>query len=137
MYKAYLDNLLAKADENGLTNNFRYFGFHPQPTSIMGCFDVVVLASNAETFGLVLAEAMRAGTAVIGTNAGGVPEIIDHGETGYLFAPGSSIELADYLSRLIDSPELLKQISLAGKQKADMLFSEEQHFTRLAQLLKG
>ncbi|MEJ2143441.1 MAG: glycosyltransferase family 4 protein [Gammaproteobacteria bacterium] len=86
MDKAYLDNLLTKADENGLTNNFRYFGFHPQPTSIMGCFDVVVLASNAETFGLVLAEAMRAGTAVIGTNAGGVPEIIDHGETGYLFA---------------------------------------------------
>jgi len=137
MDNAYLDNLLATANTKNLKENIYYYGFHEQPTTIMGCFDVVLLASNAETFGLVLAEAMRAGTAVIGTNAGGVPEIIDDGETGYLFTPGNSYELADCLLKFIENPELLKKVSEAGKQKADQLFSEEQHFAKLTKILSG
>lgn len=47
--------------------------------------DAVVLTTECETFGLIMIEAMMAGVVVIGSNSGGVPEIIDHLEHGLLF----------------------------------------------------
>jgi len=137
MDQSYYEKLQQKVIESGSDDKISFAGFHPNPTSIMGCFDVVVLASEAETFGLVLPEAMRAGTAVIGTNAGGVPEIIQDGETGLLFSPGKSDELAACLEKLINNPELLKRLAENGKVFADENFSEEKHFATLDQYLFG
>ena len=137
MDQAYYECLVQKAKEAGLADKIYFAGFHPNPPSVMGCFDVVVLASKAETFGLVLPEAMRAGTAVIGANAGGVPEIIQDGETGLLFSPGKSDELAACLERLIQDPELLMRLANNGKVFADENFSEERHFAALDQYLFG
>lgn len=135
MDQTYYEKLQQKVIESGSDDKISFAGFHPNPTSIMACFDVVVLASEAETFGLVLPEAMRAGTAVIGTNAGGVPEIIRDGETGLLFSPGKSDELAACLEKLINNPELLKRLAENGKVFADENFSEEKHFAALDQYL--
>jgi len=137
MDQAYYENLQQKAIDSGSTDKIYFAGFHPNPTTIMSCFDVIVLASKAETFGLVLPEAMRAGTVVIGTNAGGVPEIIQDGETGLLFSPGKSDELAACLERLIQDPELLMRLAENGKVFADENFSEEKHFAALDQYLFG
>ncbi len=137
MDQHYLEALQKKVTDSDSDNNIRFSGFHPNPTAIMGCFDVVVLASKAETFGLVLPEAMRAGTVVIGTNAGGVPEIIHDGETGLLFSPEDSDELALCLERLIKDPELHKRLAINGKLFADENFSEEKHFSALDKYLFG
>ncbi len=137
MDQAYFQDLQASVVNAGIGKNIRFCGFHPEPTKIMGCFDVVVLASYAETFGLVLPEAMRAGTAVVGTNSGGVPEIIQDGFTGLLFKPGSAAELAICLRKLMDDTELHKKISQQGKVYADEKFSEETHFTLLNDYLSG
>ena len=131
MDQTYYENLKEKVTESGLGNKISFSDFHPEPTSIMGCFDVIVLASKAETFGLVLPEAMRAGTAVIGSNAGGVPEIIEDGKTGLMFTPEQSNELADCLEKLINNPELHKALTNNGKKFADENFSEEKHFKNL------
>lgn len=137
MDQAYYENIKQKVIDAGSDNKIRFAGFHPDPTSIMGCFDVIVLASKAETFGLVLPEAMRAGTAVVGTNAGGVPEIIEDGKTGLLFTPEQSDELADCLEKLINNPELHKLLTENGKQFADENFSEEKHYKDLDHYLFG
>ncbi len=137
MDQSYYDDLRKKVIDSGLENKICFAGFHPDPTSIMGCFDVIVLASKAETFGLVLPEAMRAGTAVVGTNSGGVPEIIEAGKTGLLFTPGHSDELADCLEKLINNPELHRRLTDNGKQFADENFSEEKHFKELDHYLFG
>jgi len=137
MDQSYYKNLEDSADKVGIDKSIRFCGFYHDPTSIMGCFDVVVLASYAETFGLVLPEAMRAGTAVIGTNSGGVPEIIQDGITGLLFNPGNPDELAECLKKLIDNPDLRERIAKQGKVFADENFSEEIHFKRLEALLAG
>ena len=131
MNQSYYDSLKKKVIDAGVENQICFAGFHPDPTSIMGCFDVIVLASKAETFGLVLPEAMRAGTAVVGSNAGGVPEIIEDGKTGLLFTPEQSNELADCLEKLINNPELHKALTNNGKKFADENFSEEKHFKNL------
>jgi len=131
MDQDYFDGLTRQIASAGLSERVRYLGFHDNPPAVMGCFDVVVLASEAETFGLVLIEAMRAGTAVIGTDAGGVPEIITHEHTGLLVPPGDAGALADALQRLITEPGLRERLAAAGKTDADARFSEEAHFRDL------
>ena len=106
-------------------------GFLDQPQTIMPHFDVIVLTTAEETFGLVLAEAMRMGVAVIGANGGGVPEIIDHEKTGLLFEPGDSQGLAIAIEKLVTDKPLMAQIAINGKHKADKLFNIEHHFTAL------
>ena len=102
---------------------------------IMPCFDVVVLTTFEETFGLVLVEAMRSGVTVIGTRAGGVKEIIDEGITGMMFEPGNPEELADCLQNVFQDEEKRLEMSKAGKKKADNKFDEETHFKALTQLI--
>jgi len=103
----------------------------------MSCFDIIVLSTHCETFGLVLIEAMRAGVAVIGTNAGGVPEIIRHAETGLLVEPRSSASMQQSIEQLYNQPALLEKISAGGKQIADKIFSDDVHYEHLEQELKS
>jgi len=131
MDQSYLDNLQMDVDRKGIKSNIHFFGFHADPPSIMRCFDVLVLATKRETFGLVLIEAMRAGTAVIGTNDGGVPEIIEHGVSGLTCKPMDPQVLADCIAALIEGPDLKKKYAREGKQRAINLFGEEKHYKKL------
>jgi glycosyltransferase involved in cell wall biosynthesis len=133
MDQNYFDSLKQYASEK----NFAYIGFHENPSRFMHCFDVIVLASYCETFGLVLIEAMRAGTAVIGTRCGGVPEIIENGKTGLLFESGDSDGLKNKLIKLIMNVNYREKLALAGKISADERFSEENHFIKLEAILSG
>lgn len=134
MEPAYLDALKQRCAEQELPVTF--LDFTDQPQRLMQACDAVVLASDEETFGLVLAEAMRAGVAVVGTRAGGVTEIIDHEQTGLLFAPRDAGDLERQLRRLCDAPTLRQQLAAAGRAKADRLFDRDDHFARLAELLQ-
>lgn len=137
MDQNYFDKLMENAKTAAIDDKFRYFGFHDNPSSVMACFDVVVLATKSETFGLVLPEAMRAGTAVIGSNAGGVPEIIQHEKTGLLFEPENSNDLAECLEKLAKDTALKNTLAGNGKEYADKMFSEEMHFEKLEKFLRG
>lgn len=131
MDKSYFKQLEMDIKENGLENCVFYLGFHNNPTSIMPCFDAVILATKCETFGLVLPEAMRAGVAVVGSNCGGVPEIIEHEKTGLLFETENVEDLTSQLSKLVDDKDFCSRLASAGKIDADERFSEEKHFKKL------
>ncbi len=127
----YLDTLRSQIESQGLGDAVMLYGPHPRPTAIMQVFDSVVLATRKETFGLVLAEAMRAGVAVVGTNAGGVPEIIEDGASGLLFEPDNSASLTTALRRLATDATARSNMAQAGKERADELFALEQHYDAL------
>ena len=131
MDKDYFKQLENEIKENNLDGDIFYLGFHSSPTSIMPCFDAVVLATKCETFGLVLPEAMRAGVAVIGSNCGGVPEIIKHEKTGLLFESEDVTDLTKQLSKLVSDRKLCSKLAEAGKVDADERFSEDKHFRKL------
>ena len=131
MPPTHFDEFMARAETNGLSDHVKYLGFIEDPVSVMACFDVVVLTTDTETFGLVIAEAMRAGTAVIGTDAGGVPEMIKHGDTGLMIEPGDAAGLADAIERLATDPPLRERLAASGKAFADEHFSEPHHFDGL------
>lgn len=137
MDEAYFERLKMRIDELGLSEQVHYLGMSREPGKLMSCCDVVVLTTYCETFGLVLVEAMRVGTAVIGTNAGGVPEIISHRQTGLLFTPGDATQLVDQLRELCHDPSLRTNLAQAGKAYADTMFDERGHFARLETLLSS
>lgn len=131
MDEGYFKGLQQQIVAAGLEQKIHYLGFVEQPTLIYGCFDLVVLTTYAETFGLVLVEAMKSGVAVIGTDAGGVPEIIEHEKTGMLYEPGNTSELADCVKKMIKEPAWRAQLASAGKAYADQTFSEQAHYAKL------
>lgn len=137
MDEEYFRNLNATIEQEHLVKHIRYLGFHDNPTSIMSCFNAVVLATKCETFGLVLPEAMRAGVAVIGSDCGGVPEIIKHEETGLLFETENADDLALQLEKIITNPALCERLAQAGKADADLRFSEETHFKQLMHYIES
>lgn len=136
MRPRHLDDLRARISRLGVDDRVHYYGFHPRPQALMGCMDCVVLTTYAEHFGLVLVEAMRAGVAVIGTDAGGVPEIIEASVTGLLVPPGDPTALADAIERLLQDPALRARLAQAGKADADARFNEDRHFVQLGAWLR-
>ena len=85
--------------------------------------DIFVAPSLYESFGLVFLEAMRWGTPVIGTKAGGIPEIVKHGESGLLVSPGNHAELAAAITSLVRDKEKRRRLGESGRNRVEREFS--------------
>ena len=79
-------------------------------------------------------EAYSRGKAVVGSDKGGIPEYILHGETGYVFPSHDSVALAGYLSELWNDPEKAALMGRNAKKFADNQFNDEAFYSRLAQI---
>lgn len=82
--------------------------------------DMLVLPSKTETLGMVLLEAMAAGTVVVGANAGGIPQVVRHGVTGLLFNPDEPDSLSQTVQWLLDKPEAAQQIRQQARAEAEL-----------------
>jgi glycosyltransferase involved in cell wall biosynthesis len=80
--------------------------------------DVFVYASETETMGNVVLEAMSAGLPVVAAAAGGVCSLVQHGRTGFLFTPGRADEAAGYVRQLVENPVLRERMSKAALEDA-------------------
>jgi glycogen synthase len=90
---------------------------------LLSTCDVLVAPSLYESFGIMYVEAMRAGKPVIGTRAGGIPEVVEDGETGILVAPGDAFALAIAMLRLSADANLRQQLGRQGLQRFEQRFS--------------
>jgi glycosyltransferase involved in cell wall biosynthesis len=82
-----------------------FCGFVPDPGSYLKSADIFVLASHREGFGLALAEARSLGCAIVASDVGGIPEVLDGGQAGVLVPPRSPERLASALSDLLENPD--------------------------------
>lgn len=87
--------------------------------------DFFVGPSLFESFGLVFVEAMSHGKPVIGTNAGGIPELVRDGITGLLVPPGDAEALTDAILKLVDDPQLCRKMGTAALRDCAERFSDE------------
>jgi len=85
--------------------------------------DIAVVPSFAEGFGRSAIEAMAEGTAVIGSQVGGLAEIIVSESNGLLVPPADPPALASAITRLLDDPELRRRLEQNGRKNAEDLYS--------------
>ncbi len=137
MNSAYPELLKEQIQTLGIADSVIFEGFTDTPQRWMQACDILALTTIEETFGLVLPEAMRCGVAVIGSDRGGVPEIIDHEKTGLLFESGSVDSLTLQLQRLISDSAFRSALAVAGAEVASERFDLENHYRQLRKLLSG
>ena len=119
-------NLRQQVIELKLENRVIFAGFHPDVVPWMSALDVLVLPPIAkEGFGRVLVEAGAMSIPVIGTDVGGIGEVIVPGETGFVVAPGDADALQTALSALLDDAELREKMGAAGRKRALSEYSQE------------
>ncbi|WP_405101845.1 N-acetyl-alpha-D-glucosaminyl L-malate synthase BshA [Oceanobacillus sp. FSL H7-0719] len=88
-----------------------FLGKQNNISELLSIADLMLLLSEKESFGLVLLEAMACGVPGIGTNIGGIPEVIQHGETGYIVEKGDIVEASRYAIGLLNDEKKLQQFS--------------------------
>ncbi len=136
MQESYLQGLKARVKAQGLQDDMLFLGFVDEPRCLMQACDVLVLATIEETFGLVLIEAMSVGTPVVGSNRGGVPEIIDDKQTGLLFESCDSQSLFHVLETLYLNPEQAKAYASQASIKVQEKFAAHTHIQTLVNTLE-
>jgi len=110
-------------DELGLSERFYFLGWLNDAEKLLCAMDVFVSASETESFGLAIVEAMAAGTAVVATATEGAKEIIEDQKTGLLVPIGDVDRIAGSVIDLLSETEKRRAITVASAQSAATKFS--------------
>ena len=111
----------------GLEAEVHFPGWREDVPDILALCDLFALPSLAEHFGRVLIEAMAMEKAVVATEAGGVPEIVIHGETGILVPPAQPKALAEAVVTLLEDRPRALRLGRAGRHRVESTFSLVRH----------
>ena len=91
--------------------------------ALLAALDVFLLPSLWEGLPTSIVEAMAMQTPVVASSVGGIPELVEHGVTGYLIPPQNPAALADAVTHLLAHPDLARQFGRAGYDRARRDFS--------------
>lgn len=110
----------------GLSDRVGFTGFVPRPAAAMRALDIVVHASTEpEPFGLVIAEALACGKALVVSAAGGAAELVVEGTDAVTAAPGDTAALACAIDRLAVDPAMRARLGTAGRATAERCFDPD------------
>jgi glycosyltransferase involved in cell wall biosynthesis len=115
--------LRALIAELGVDPRVHLPGWSDQPRSLMAGFDLVVVPSRAEAFGLVAVEAMLASRPVVASDVGGLPEVVEHSRTGLLVPPDDPDALSSAIRTLLDDAPRREEMGARGRERALEHFS--------------
>lgn len=119
--RACLESLIAGL---GLQGRVLLLGMQPDVSPFLRLADVVVLGSlSREGLSVSLLEGAAAGVPLIGSDLGGIPEVIRHGVNGFLFRPGDDAALAAAVKRLIEGPALRERMRRQSRSIGEGHFS--------------
>src|SRR5699024_10417574 len=124
-------------DDLGLTDHVLFLGKQNNINDLLAISDLKLLMSEKESFGLVLLEAMASHVPCIGTNTGGIPEVLIHGETGFLVEVGDTESASEYAVQLLNDKELLQQFKENSFQHVQESFHSDKIVNEYLQLYKG
>jgi N-acetyl-alpha-D-glucosaminyl L-malate synthase BshA len=112
------------ADTLGVANRVLFLGKQNSVAELLACTDLFLLPSETEAFGLVALEAMACGVPVVATRTGGLAEVVDDHESGYLAPVGDVEAMADAGVGLLSDPALWRRFSAAARAGAERYSSE-------------
>ena len=102
----------------GLGKRAIFLGDRSDVPEVLASLDISVLPSVSESLSNAILESMAAGVAVVATEVGGNPELVEHGKTGFLFSPGDDTQFVAALETLITQPELRDRFGVCAREKA-------------------
>jgi len=106
------------AVQKGIHDDVLFLGKQDQVQEKLAVADILLMPSELESFGLAALEAMACEVVPIATKAGGVPEVIDHGKTGYLADVGDVDTMARYAIELLNDEKKLKEMATQARAVA-------------------
>ncbi|WP_018922278.1 N-acetyl-alpha-D-glucosaminyl L-malate synthase BshA [Salsuginibacillus kocurii] len=116
-------SLMKQVKAANMEQEVLFLGNQKRVAELLQMADVMLLLSEKESFGLAALEAMAAGVPVIGTDIGGIPEVIGHNETGFIVPLGRPDLVSAHCVTLFNNPLLHTRFQQASKDRAQRLFS--------------
>jgi glycosyltransferase involved in cell wall biosynthesis len=131
--RSQLENLIVEqrlGDTVRLTGKLR----HGEVRALLATADVLLHPGIDESFGMVIGEAMAAFRPVVAARSGGVPELVSHGETGFLFDPGNEEQAITYLDTLVKDRKMAAWMGGKGREKVASEFSWDLHVRQMSRI---
>jgi glycosyltransferase involved in cell wall biosynthesis len=110
-------SLRAEIERLGLGPRVRLPGFRPDGRRLLGLLDLYLMSSEFEGMPIALLEALALGKPVVATPVGGIPELVQHGQEGFLAPVGAVEKLAEDTLKLLDDEPLRLQMGQRGAEK--------------------
>ncbi|MFD1989805.1 N-acetyl-alpha-D-glucosaminyl L-malate synthase BshA [Paenibacillus nicotianae] len=120
-----LPKIQFQIQELGLTERVMFLGKQDDIPQVISLADILLLPSEKESFGLVALEAMACGVPTVGSQAGGIPELIIHGETGFLAPIGDTEAMAAHAVELLNNHQLMQTMIKNCLDRSQSEFSNE------------
>jgi glycosyltransferase involved in cell wall biosynthesis len=123
----YRDAVLSRRKALGLEQTVAVLGHRPDVSAVLAGLNVLVCPSEDEPFGMIVLEALAAGTPIVASDSGGPVEILEHGRSGLLFRTGNADALGDAVLRLLDDPGLAPRLAEEGRRRVRSAFSSDRY----------
>jgi len=114
---------LQQAEAMGIVDSVSFLGKHNAVEELLACADLFLLPSESESFGLAALEAMACGTPVVASRVGGLPEVVEDGESGYLLPVGNVEAMVEAAAEVLGSPDQWAAMSRAARAVSEERFS--------------
>jgi glycosyltransferase involved in cell wall biosynthesis len=105
-------------EDLGLSDHVHFTGFCAEPATFVRHCDVYVQPSERESFGIAVLEAMLLGKPVVAARTGGIPEVVEHGASGWLVDPGNAEALAEGLAHVLSPGAGSGSLGAAAAERA-------------------
>jgi glycosyltransferase involved in cell wall biosynthesis len=131
---SYWNHMMSLIKERGLETDMKVLGHCGDVPELLRALDIFVMPSISEPLGVVVLEAMACGKPIVATNAGGVPEMLTHGETGLLVAPRSGEAIAAAVLRLAEDSSLASALANNARARVAADFTPRHAAARYEEL---
>lgn len=119
------DELIAEATALGIRHRAHFLGWKENAGAYMNVFDIFLMPSLWEGFGIVMLEAMAAAVPIIGSDVSAIPEVIEPYETGFLVPPRDPQAIAEALETLFADEPLRRHMGFLGQERLETVFSAD------------
>jgi N-acetyl-alpha-D-glucosaminyl L-malate synthase BshA len=120
-----LPKIMARVRDSGLADSVQFLGKQDEVAEVISIADLLLLPSEKESFGLAALEAMACGVPVLASNTGGIPELIEHGVSGFIAPVGEISTMARHAIALLSDETKLSEMRRCAVARARQCFSAD------------
>lgn len=131
-----MEDLKKYTEQKGLSDVIEFKGFVTHPAQELERLDLLMMPSDHEGIPMVLLESLLAGLPIVAHNVGGIPEILDEGRCGILVDDHSPHGYANKAAHLLSQPELVEQVTAAGRAHLRQEFNKDKNTLKYEALYK-